>query len=112
MDTRARRGEAGAMAAPTTRRGRTPASALFWRLFLFNALVFIAGAAVLVLSPATVSTPVSVTEVAYSRSGGVMLGVNALLLRAEPAPAGRADRADGAGRPAPPRRAAVGARRP
>ena len=40
------------------RSGRTPAAALFWRLFLLNALVFLAGATVLVLSPATVSTPV------------------------------------------------------
>jgi two-component system, NarL family, sensor histidine kinase UhpB len=35
------------------RTGRTPA-ALFWRLFLLNALVFVAGAGVLLLSPATV----------------------------------------------------------
>ena len=57
-------------------------SALFWRLFLFNALVFLAGAGVLVLSPATVSTPVSVTEAAVLAVGAaVMLGVNAALLR-------------------------------
>ncbi len=45
------------------RGGRTPAVNLFWRLFLGNGLVFTAGALVLVLSPATVSTPVSVREV-------------------------------------------------
>ncbi len=65
------------------RHSRTPVSALFWRLFLFNAGVFIAGAAVLVLSPATVSTPVSVTEAGVLAVGAaVMLGVNAWLLRA------------------------------
>jgi len=64
------------------RTGRTPASALFWRLFLFNAAVFVAGAAVLVLSPATVSTPVSVIEVGVLAVGSaVMLAVNAVLLR-------------------------------
>jgi two-component system sensor histidine kinase UhpB len=62
--------------------GRTPAAALFWRLFLLNALVFIAGAGVLVLSPATVSTPVAVTEVAVLTVGlALMLAVTAVLLR-------------------------------
>ncbi len=60
---------------------RTPATALFWRLFLLNALVFVAGAGVLVLSPATVSTPVLVTEVAVLTVGlALLLAVNALLL--------------------------------
>jgi two-component system sensor histidine kinase UhpB len=65
------------------RTGRTPAAALFWRLFLLNGLVFAAGAGVLVLSPATVSTPVSVREVSVLTVGlAVMLAVNAMLLRA------------------------------
>ncbi len=56
---------------------------MFWRLFLFNAVVFVAGAAVLVFSPATVSTPVSVIEVAVLAVGSaVLLAVNAVLLRA------------------------------
>jgi two-component system sensor histidine kinase UhpB len=64
------------------RTGRTPAAALFWRLFLLNALVFVAGAGVLVLSPATVSTPVAVTEVTVLTVGlALMLAVNAVLLR-------------------------------
>lgn len=59
------------------------ASALFWRVFLLNALVFVVGAALLVVSPATVSTPVAVRELAVLALGlAVMLGVNALLLRA------------------------------
>lgn len=65
------------------RTGRTPVTALFWRLFLLNGLVFVAGAGVLVLSPATVSTPVSVREVSVLIVGlALMLTVNAVLLRA------------------------------
>jgi two-component system, NarL family, sensor histidine kinase UhpB len=64
------------------RVGRTAASALFWRLFGLNALVFVTGAGVLVLSPATVSTPVSITEVSVLTVGlALMLAINALLLR-------------------------------
>jgi two-component system, NarL family, sensor histidine kinase UhpB len=59
------------------------ASALFWRVFALNGLVFVAAAAALVVSPATVSRPVTVKEVAVLAGGlVVMLGVNALLLRA------------------------------
>lgn len=55
---------------------------LFWRLFLGNGLVFTAGAAVLLLSPATVSTPVAVREVTVLAVGlALMLAVNALLIR-------------------------------
>ena len=71
------------MAAPTIHRGRSPATALFWRLFLLNALVFVTAAAVLVLSPATVSAPVLLTEVSVLAVGLVlMLVVKAVLLRA------------------------------
>ena len=64
-------------------RSRTPTSALFWRLLGFNTLVFIAGGAVLVLSPATVSMPASLTEVGVLAIGSaLMLTVNAFLLRA------------------------------
>ncbi len=56
---------------------------LFWRLFLVNGLVFLAATAVLVFSPATVSTPVQVREVTVLAVGLVLLlAVNALLLRA------------------------------
>jgi two-component system, NarL family, sensor histidine kinase UhpB len=64
------------------RTGKSPAAALFWRLFLLNALVFVAGAVVLMFSPATVSTPVAATEVTVLTLGLVlMLAVNAVLLR-------------------------------
>ena len=62
---------------------RTPTSALFWLLLGFNTLVFVVGAAVLVISPATVSTPVLLTEVGVLIVGSaLMLTVNAVLLRA------------------------------
>ncbi|WP_214371365.1 histidine kinase [Pseudonocardia sp. H11422] len=62
---------------------RTPAAALFRRLFLVTGLVFVVGAAVLVVSPATVSTPVLVWEAIVLTVGlALMLAVNALLLRA------------------------------
>jgi len=64
------------------RTARTPKSALFWRLFGFNALVFLAAAAVLLLSPATVSTHASLAEIGVVAVGSaLMLAVNALLLR-------------------------------
>jgi two-component system, NarL family, sensor histidine kinase UhpB len=59
------------------------ASALYWRVFVLNGLVFVAAAAALAVSPATVSRPVTVKEVAVLAVGlALMLGVNALLLRA------------------------------
>ncbi|MDQ3579999.1 MAG: sensor histidine kinase [Actinomycetota bacterium] len=62
-------------------------SALFWRLFLVNALVFVTATAVLVLSPVTVSSPISTTEVVVLVGGlALMLAVNALLLRASLSP--------------------------
>lgn len=64
------------------RTTRTPKSALFWRLFGFNALVFLAAAAVLLLSPATVSTHASLAEIGVVAVGSaLMLAFNALLLR-------------------------------
>ena len=67
------------MAAPT----RSPATALFWRLLLLNALVLVIAAAVLALSPLTVSAPVLITEVSVLAVGLVlMLVATAVLLRA------------------------------
>jgi len=61
---------------------RTPAAALFWRLLLGNGAVFVAGSAVLVLSPATVSTPILVREIAVLVVGlALLLAVNAVLIR-------------------------------
>ncbi|MFD1546036.1 HAMP domain-containing sensor histidine kinase [Nonomuraea guangzhouensis] len=76
--------------SPRARRGaRSPASALFWRLFLINGLVFAAGLTVLALSPATVSSPVLLTELPILAVGlAVMLGANAVLLRTSLAPLG------------------------
>ncbi|SDR19916.1 two-component system, NarL family, sensor histidine kinase UhpB [Thermostaphylospora chromogena] len=71
------------------RRGArlSPAQALFRRLFVFNGLVFTVGTLVLALSPATVSSPVLLTEVPVLIVGlGVILAVNAFLLRASLAP--------------------------
>ncbi|HZB36063.1 MAG TPA: sensor histidine kinase [Gaiellaceae bacterium] len=48
---------------------------LFWRVFLFNAAVFVAGTIVLALSPATVSFPVEVTEAIV-----LVVGLTAMLL--------------------------------
>ena len=65
------------------RRGRSPATALFWRIFVLNGLVFVLATAVLVVSPATVSAPVSVREVVVLVVGLVLiLAVNAVVLRA------------------------------
>lgn len=67
---------------------------LFWRVFLLNAAVFVTGAAVLMLSPATVSTPISPAEVGVLLAGlVVMLVANLVLLRIGFAPLGRLIRA-------------------
>ncbi|WP_219464930.1 HAMP domain-containing sensor histidine kinase [Nonomuraea rhizosphaerae] len=66
---------------------RTPAQALFRRLFLINGLVFTVGTFVLALSPATVSSPIVLTEVPVLIVGlAVILAANALLLRTSLAP--------------------------
>ena len=60
---------------------------LFWRIFLFNAAVLVAGAALLLLGPATVSTPFVVAEALILAIGIIaMLVVNAALLRVGLAP--------------------------
>jgi len=64
------------------RPARGPATALFWRLFLLNALVFVTAAVLLAVSPLTISAPVLVTEVTVLAAGLVlMLAVTAVLLR-------------------------------
>ncbi|ROT26802.1 sensor histidine kinase [Micromonospora sp. HM5-17] len=70
-----------------TSGGRSPAQALFRRLFVLNGLVFTVGTLVLALSPATVSSPVLLTEIPVLTVGlALILAVNALLLRASLAP--------------------------
>jgi two-component system sensor histidine kinase UhpB len=60
---------------------------LFWRTFLTNAAVLIAAGLVLVLSPATVSSPVSLAEAMVLAAGaGAMLVLNLLLMRRAFAP--------------------------
>jgi two-component system sensor histidine kinase UhpB len=55
---------------------------LFWRVFTTNAAVLILAAAVLALSPATISFPVAVTEAVVLVLGlAVMLALNFALLR-------------------------------
>jgi two-component system sensor histidine kinase UhpB len=60
---------------------------LFWRTFVMNAAVLVAAGLVLTLSPATVSSPVSLSE-AMVLAGGVaaMLILNLLLMRRAFAP--------------------------
>ncbi|MFD5828178.1 histidine kinase [Lentzea sp. NPDC060358] len=67
---------------------------LFARIFLLNAVVLVAAAALLVFGPATVSTPALLREVLVLAAGlAVMLIANALLIRVGLAPLGRLTRA-------------------
>lgn len=60
---------------------------LFWRTFLTNTAVLIAAGLVLALSPATVSSPISLSEVMVLAAGaGAMLILNLLLMRRAFAP--------------------------
>ncbi|WP_327351434.1 HAMP domain-containing sensor histidine kinase [Streptomyces sp. NBC_01304] len=67
---------------------------LFWRIFLFNAAVLLVAATLLLLGPATVSTPVLFHEVLIAGAGlTVMLGTNAALFRVSLTPLQRLTRA-------------------
>ncbi|NEW45830.1 sensor histidine kinase [Nocardia cyriacigeorgica] len=69
------------------RHTRTPADALFRRIFLINGLVFTFGTLVLALSPATVSSRVRLTEIPVLVVGlAVILAANAFLLRSSLSP--------------------------
>ncbi|MFE3453649.1 histidine kinase [Nonomuraea sp. NPDC059194] len=82
MDNRARGGDPGRM-----NNERRPAQALFRRVFLINGLVFTVGTLVLAISPATVSSPILLTEVPVLTVGlALILAANALLLRTSLAP--------------------------
>jgi two-component system sensor histidine kinase UhpB len=66
-----------------------PMRALFRRLFLINGLLFLVGTLVLALSPATVSSPVLLTEVPVLLVGlTLILAANAMLVRASLSPLG------------------------
>jgi two-component system sensor histidine kinase UhpB len=63
-------------------RGALSGVPLFWRVFATNAAVLVLAAAVLALSPATISFPVAVTEAIVLVVGlAVMLSLNFALLR-------------------------------
>ncbi|WP_424533850.1 HAMP domain-containing sensor histidine kinase [Sphaerisporangium viridialbum] len=84
MNDRADRHTDKRRAAP---RARTPAQALFRRLFVINGLVFTVGTLVLALSPATVSSPLLLAEVPVLTVGlALILTANTLLLRTSLAP--------------------------
>jgi two-component system, NarL family, sensor histidine kinase UhpB len=69
------------------RRQRLSGVPLFWRVFATNAVVLVVAAAVLALSPATISFPVAVTEAIVLLVGlGAMLALNFALLRRALAP--------------------------
>lgn len=99
MDSAHRSDDAGDMSAgrdqstgrwPTVPRARrTAAQALFRRLLVINGLVFTVGTLVLALSPATVSSPVVLTEVPVLTIGlALIVTANALLVRTSLAPLG------------------------
>jgi two-component system sensor histidine kinase UhpB len=63
---------------------------LFWRVFATNAAVLLVAGAILSLSPASVPSPTSLSEIAVLLVGlGAMLVVNAILLRRAFSPLGR-----------------------
>lgn len=67
---------------------------LFWRIFLLNAVVLVLATGLLLLGPATVSTPVVLAEAVILGAGlAAMLVANALLLRVGLAPLQRLTRA-------------------
>jgi two-component system sensor histidine kinase UhpB len=55
---------------------------LFWRVFITNAALLVAAAVALVVTPATVSFPVALTELVVLTSGlGALIALNLVLLR-------------------------------
>lgn len=93
MDVPSLSGEADGMSPVTELRPAQPTSvkdpvtALFRRIVTINGLVFTVGTLVLALSPATVSSPVLITEVPVLIIGlAVILASNTLLLRRSLAP--------------------------
>ncbi len=70
--------------------GTTPRHSLLWRLFSVNAAVLVTAAAVLLLSPITVSSPVNAGEGIIIFAGLLgMIGLDLLLLRRALAPLSR-----------------------
>lgn len=76
--------------AGRVKSARTPARALFRRVFLINGLIFTLGTLILALSPASVSSRIKLTEIPVLAVGlAVILAANALLLRSSLAPLDR-----------------------
>jgi two-component system sensor histidine kinase UhpB len=76
-----------AASGPDVHGARPTVTRLFRRIVLINGLVFAAGLTALALSPATVSSPVLLTELPILAAGlALMLAANALLLRRSLAP--------------------------
>jgi two-component system sensor histidine kinase UhpB len=72
------------------KRARTPATALFRRVFLINGLIFTLGTLILAVSPATVSSRIKLAEIPVLVVGlAIILTANALLLRSSLAPLDR-----------------------
>ncbi len=66
---------------------RRPVQALFWRLFVINGLLFAVGTLLLAFSPATISSPVLLTEVPILIVGlALILAANAILVRGSLSP--------------------------
>jgi two-component system, NarL family, sensor histidine kinase UhpB len=75
------------------KRARTPAAALFRRVFLINGLIFTLGTLILAVSPATVSARIKLTEIPVLVVGlAIILTANALLLRSSLAPLLKSER--------------------
>jgi two-component system sensor histidine kinase UhpB len=73
--------------APASALDRLRAAPLVWRVFAVNAFVFVAATVVLVASPATVSFPIALVElVVVVVGGGLMLGLNLVILQRVLAP--------------------------
>ena len=82
--------DAGQTTLVGMKRARTPAAALFRRVFLINGLIFVLGTLILAVSPATVSARIKLTEIPVLIVGlAIMLTANALLLRSSLAPLDR-----------------------
>ena len=85
MDKSDGRGQSGGV-----KPARTPAAALFRRVFLINGSIFALGTLVLALSPASVSERIQIAEIPVLLVGlVVMLTANGLLLRSSLAPLDR-----------------------
>ena len=81
------------IAAARIRSGESPPTPLFWRVAITNAAIFSVGVALLALTPATVSFPVSLEEAVVLAAGAMLVTAgNMLALRRAFAPLARLTR--------------------